>query len=105
MLGIDEAIPALALMSTRFPWDRRVWASAIDRLAGLTKAFHCEVIYSEEVKTASGIDDGAMDLGQVRVKGRRHPVRLFGIGDEATVHEQLKSFERDAEGSIVMTVK
>jgi adenylate cyclase len=75
------------------------------RLEGLTKAFHCEVIYSEEVKTASGIDDGAMDLGQVRVKGRRHPVRLFGIGDEATVHEQLKSFERDAEGSIVMTVK
>jgi adenylate cyclase len=75
------------------------------RLEGLTKAFHCEVIYSEEVKTASGIDDGAMDLGQVRVKGRRHPVRLFGIGDEATVREQLKSFERDAEGSIVMTVK
>ena len=75
------------------------------RLEGLTKAFHCEVIYSEEVKMASGIDDGAMDLGQVRVKGRRHPVRLFGIGDEAAVREQLKSFERDAEGCIVMTVK
>jgi adenylate cyclase len=75
------------------------------RLEGLTKAFHCEVIYSEDVKRASGMDDGAMDLGQVRVKGRRHPVRLFGIGDEAEVREQLKSFARDAEGCIVMTVK
>jgi adenylate cyclase len=48
LLGIDEpslaldaldpteiaASPALSLMSTRFPWDRRVWATAIDRLAG-----------------------------------------------------------------------
>jgi class 3 adenylate cyclase len=51
------------------------------------------------------MDDRTMDLGQVRVKGRRHPVRLFGIGDEAEVREQLKSFARDAEGCIVMTVK
>lgn len=46
-LGIDEAsmglsrvddeligrVPELAMMRERFPWDRRVWASAIDRLA------------------------------------------------------------------------
>lgn len=75
------------------------------RLEGLTKAFHCKVIYSQDVKMASGMDDGAMDLGQVRVKGRRKPVKLFGIGDEATVREQLRSFERDAEDCIVMTAK
>lgn len=75
------------------------------RLEGLTKAFRCEVIYSEEVRVASGVDDGAMDLGQVRVKGRRNPVRLFGIGNEAAVREQLQSFERDEEGCILMTVK
>jgi adenylate cyclase len=75
------------------------------RLEGLTKAFHCEVIYSEDVRTASGMNDGAMDLGRVRVKGRRNPVRLFGIGDEAAVQELLKSFERDEEGCIVMMVK
>jgi adenylate cyclase len=75
------------------------------RLEGLTKAFHCEVIYSEDVRTASGVTDGAMDLGQVRVKGRRNPVRLFGIGNEAAVREQLKSFERDEDGAILMTVK
>lgn len=75
------------------------------RLEGLTKAFHCEVIYSEEVRVASGLENGAMDLGLVRVKGRRNPVQLFGIGDQAAVNEQLKAFERDAEGCIVMTVK
>src|SRR6478735_1439150 len=48
LLGIDEpslsldaldpaeiaASPTLSLMKQRFPWDRRVWAEAIDRLAG-----------------------------------------------------------------------
>lgn len=75
------------------------------RLEGLTKEFHCEVIYSEEVKNAAGMDDGVIDLGLVRVKGRRNPVRLYGMGDETDVRERLKSFERDAEGCIVMTVK
>ncbi len=75
------------------------------RLEGLTKAFHCEVIYSEEVKRASGLEDGAIDLGEVRVKGRRNAVRLFGIGDEEVVLNHLRSFERDAEGAIVMTTK
>ena len=75
------------------------------RLEGLTKEFHCDVIFSDKVRTASGINDGLLDLGQVRVKGRRNPVRLFGIGDEKAVLERLKSFERDEEGVIVMTVK
>lgn len=75
------------------------------RLEGLTKAFHCEVIYSDEVRLASGLEDGAMELGQVRVKGRSNPVMLFGIGPEDAVREQLKSFERDADGAIVMTTK
>ena len=75
------------------------------RLEGLTKEFHCEVIYSEEVKNAAGLAEGAIDLGRVRVKGRRNSVRLFGIGDEADVKERLNSFERDAEDCIVMTVK
>lgn len=75
------------------------------RLEGLTKEFHCDVIFSDEVRLASGMDDGILDLGQVRVKGRRNPVRLFGIGDEGIVREQLKSFERDVDGVILMTVK
>ncbi|MEI6653508.1 MAG: adenylate/guanylate cyclase domain-containing protein [Verrucomicrobiota bacterium] len=75
------------------------------RLEGLTKTFHCEVIYSDEVREASRMNDGALDLGLVRVKGRRNPVRLFGTGDEEVVREHLKSLERDADGVILMTVK
>lgn len=75
------------------------------RLEGLTKSFGCEVIFSEEVGTASGIDCAAVDLGNVRVKGRRNPVRLFGIGNETVIRGKLESFGRDAQGCIVMTVK
>jgi len=75
------------------------------RLEGLTKEFHCDVIFSDEVRQAAGMDDGVLDLGLITVKGRRNPVRLFGIGDEEGVREHLKTFERDADGVIVMTVK
>ncbi len=75
------------------------------RLEGLTKVFHSDVIFSDDVRHASGIVDGILELGLVRVKGRRNPVRLFGIGDEASVHEHLKTFARDANGVIVMSVK
>ncbi len=75
------------------------------RLEGLTKIFHCDVIFSDEVRQASGMDDGILDLGPVRVKGRRNPVRLFGIGDEGVVREQIKSLGRDACGVIVITAK
>ena len=75
------------------------------RLEGLTKEFHCDVIFSDEVRQAAGMDDGVLDLGLITVKGRRTPVRLFGIGDEEGVREHLKTFERDADGVIVMTVK
>ncbi len=75
------------------------------RLEGLTKQFHCDVIFSDEVKRASGIEDGVLDLGRVKVKGRRNSVRLYGIGDEDLVMAQLKTLERDANGVIVMNVK
>ena len=75
------------------------------RLEGLTKAFHCDVIFSDEVRLAAGIADGFMELGPVRVKGRRNPVKLFGTGNEKEVREQLETFERDEHGVIVMTVK
>lgn len=75
------------------------------RLEGLTKEFRCDIIFSAEVKQASGINEGLLDVGPVTVKGRRNPVKLFGIGDEIAVREHLKSFERDVDGVIVMTVK
>lgn len=75
------------------------------RLEGLTKEFHCEVIYSEEVKNAADTDDNAVDLGGVRVKGRKTAVRLYGLGDANDIRTQLATFERDAENHIVMTVK
>jgi adenylate cyclase len=75
------------------------------RLEGLTKEFHCDVIFSDEVRLASGINDGLLELGPVRVKGRRNPVNLFAFGDKQKVTEHLTTYERDADGVIVMTVK
>jgi adenylate cyclase len=75
------------------------------RLEGLTKSFHCDVIFSDEVRQVAGNVEGVIELGPVRVKGRRNPVVLFGIGNEQLVHETLDSFERDEAGVIVMNVK
>ncbi len=75
------------------------------RLEGLTKPFGCDVIFSDEVRIAAGVHEGLIDLGEVRVKGRRTPGRLFGIGDEAVIREHLASLERDANGVIIMTTK
>ena len=75
------------------------------RLEGLTKAFHCDVVFSEAVRCAAGNLDGVIDLGPVRVKGRHSAVRLFGFGDEETVLGRLESFGRDEEGVLVMTDK
>lgn len=75
------------------------------RLEGLTKTFGCDVILSDEVRNAAAIHEGLIDLGDVRVKGRRTPGRLFGIGDEVTIREHLKPLQRNADGVIEMTVK
>jgi len=75
------------------------------RLEGLTKTFGCEVILSDEVRIAAGIHEKLIDLGQVRVKGRKTPGRLHGIGDGEVIRKHLESFERDANGVITMTTK
>ncbi|MBC8127931.1 MAG: adenylate/guanylate cyclase domain-containing protein [Gloeobacteraceae cyanobacterium ES-bin-144] len=75
------------------------------RLEGLTKAFSCEVIFSDEVRSAAGIEEGIIDLGLVQVKGRRTPGRLFAIGDEASIRKTIEPLTRDAGGVIVMTEK
>jgi adenylate cyclase len=75
------------------------------RLEGLTKPFGCDVVLSDEVRAAAGIGEGLVELGLVRVKGRRTPVELFGIGDEEWIREHLDLLERDPEGVIVMTTK
>ena len=75
------------------------------RLEGLTKTFGCDVIFSDEVRIASGVSDGFIDMGMVRVKGRKTPGNLFGIGDETEIREHLELLDRDASGVIVMTTK
>ncbi len=75
------------------------------RLEGLTKTFGCDVIFSDEVRICSGASDGLIDLGSVRVKGRKRPGKLFGIGDEAVIREHMATMDRDADGVIVMTTK
>lgn len=75
------------------------------RLEGLTKAFSCDVIFSDEVRSVVGIEEGIIDLGLVQVKGRRTPGRLFAIGNEASVRKSLESLLRNADGVIVMTEK
>ena len=75
------------------------------RLEGLTKEFHCDVIFSEEVRIAADWREPIINLGGVRVKGRKNPVRLCGMGDEQEVLTHMATYERDEEQCIVMKVK
>lgn len=75
------------------------------RLEGLTKNFGCDVIISDDVRTASGVSEELHDLGKIRVKGRETPENLYGIGDEISIREHLETMERDSDGVIVMTTK
>jgi adenylate cyclase len=74
------------------------------RIEGLTKIFGCEVMFSSQVRDAA--DEGqAIDLGQVRVKGRAAPVALFGFGDPVKTEASLAKLSRDEDGVVVMTNK
>lgn len=50
------------------------------RLEGLSKPMGMELIFSMEVMQAAGLSPAdALDLGEVAVKGRSAPLRIFGI--------------------------
>lgn len=119
LLGIDEASlvggdvdpsvvesdPVLGMMENRFPWDRRVWAATIDRLAGagaklivLDLAFAEESVPEADQALAEAIarhrdkvvlisvfaENGAMDRDQLLYTLTEPMAEFFGPGPDQT---------------------
>ncbi len=74
------------------------------RLEGLTKAFDCDIVFSDSVNAAAQTS-GATPLGPVVVKGRAKAEDLFAYGDEAKIQKALEGMDRDGNGAIVMRSK
>lgn len=111
LLGIDDASlsgsdldpaetgsdPVLAMMSQRFPWDRRVWAAAIDRLADAgAKVIAIDLIVSEPSTPEA---DQALSEAISRHRDKVVLVSVFapagtggGDRDELTLSEPLAEF-------------
>jgi adenylate cyclase len=97
-LGIDEAsmgvtrvddglvgeVPELAMMRQRFPWDRRVWASSIDRLADAGARLIIVDLNFPEPTVAEA--DEALAAAILRHQDKVLLVSAFAtVGEESTV--------------------
>jgi len=64
------------------------------RIEGLCKPFGAALIYSDAI----GSGEGVVNLGLVRVKGRRVPVQLFAEGDLKGIGQRRDAIPVDAAG-------
>ena len=95
--GLDPAVvsadPALAMMKANFPWDRRVWARAIDRLAGAgARAIVLDFVFSSPTHPDA---DGELAAAIARHRDKVVLVSTFsstGQGSGVTLSEPFDPF-------------
>jgi adenylate cyclase len=64
------------------------------RLEGLNKYFGTTLIFSESTRKDAGGFAGAVEIGKVRVKGKREAVQLFTMFDPPLAPTVLESWNR-----------
>ena len=57
------------------------------RLEGMTKELGTELVVSERVAEAGGLDTSGFELRTLQVRGRRQPLKVYGIPDAAKLPE------------------
>ena len=67
------------------------------RLEGLNKYFGTTLIFSESTRKDAGGFSGAVEIGKVRVKGKREAVQLFTMFDPPLAPTVLESWNRAYE--------
>ncbi len=63
------------------------------RVEGLNKYFGTDILFTEPTRKDTGGFAGAVQIGTVRVKGRREPVRLFSVFDPPLDRGSLAHWE------------
>jgi adenylate cyclase len=64
------------------------------RLEDLTKTLGCPLIFSESVRERLGEDVEAACLDEVSVKGRKAPIRIYGMGHRSQAGAERAEKER-----------
>jgi adenylate cyclase len=89
-IGIGAHV-GLAIVGTMGPPDAPIHSAIGDnvniaaRLEGMTKAYGCTLVVSEDTLKEAGIDPGGATLHRVRVRGRNERLNVYAIDDARTL--------------------
>ena len=61
------------------------------RLAGMTTAYRCTLVVSEDTLSAAGIDSRGAPLHRVRVRGRNERLNVYAVDDPRSLVEDKKA--------------
>ena len=92
-IGIHAGV---AIVGTMGPPDAPIHSAIGDniniaaRLEGMTKAYRCAMVVSEDTLSAAGIDPRGAPLHRVRVRGRNERLNVYAVDDPRSLVEDRK---------------
>jgi adenylate cyclase len=87
----------MAIVGTMGPPDASIHSAIGDniniaaRLEGMTKAYRCTLVVSEETLRTAGIDPRGALLHRVRVRGRTERLNVYAVDDPRSLVEERKA--------------
>jgi adenylate cyclase len=93
-IGVHAGV---AIVGTMGPPDAPIHSAIGDniniaaRLEGMTKAYRCTMVVSEETLRTAGIDPRGAPLHQVRVRGRNERLNVYAVDDPRRLVDEKKA--------------
>jgi adenylate cyclase len=93
-IGVHAGV---AIVGTMGPPDASIHSAIGDniniaaRLEGMTKAYRCTMVVSEETLRTAGIDPRGAPLHRVRVRGRNERLNVYAVDDPRNLVEERKA--------------
>lgn len=93
-IGVHAGV---AIVGTMGPPDASIHSAIGDniniaaRLEGMTKAYRCTLVVSEETLRTAGIDPRGAPLHRVRVRGRTERLNVYAVDDPRSLVEERKA--------------
>jgi adenylate cyclase len=87
----------MAIVGTMGPPDAPIYSAIGDniniaaRLEGMTKAYRCAMVVSEDTLRAAGVDPRGAPLHRVRVRGRNERLNVYAVDDPRSLVEDKKA--------------
>ena len=93
-IGVHAGV---AIVGTMGPPDAPIHSAIGDniniaaRLEGMTKAYRCTLVVSEDTLRAAGVDPRGAPLHRVRVRGRTERLNVYAVDDPRSLVEERKA--------------